>query len=406
MLDDAGFQDPDGDGPQTRFRLSYKTTNIDLRRRIAEALKEQLLQVGIELEIRSYEWGTFFSDVKKGNFHLYSLAWVGIRDPDIQHQIFHSASVPPNGDNRGRYANPQVDRLLDRGRVTMEPAERKRIYGAAQRLIADDLPYVPLWWRKNVIAKKSHVQGFIPYPDGDLISLKKYHCTNLRPAVARPPREFKSMKRYVIHRLLLLLPTLFGAVSLVFLLVHLIPGDPVEVMLGETASGADKQELRRALGLDQPLATQYRTFLTNLAAGDLGRSLFEQASVSEIIGARLPATLELALCAMIAALAISFPLAFLAARRPGSWYRPDGFAVFAARTVAAQFLARAAADDSVFHSARLDAGVGARRRAPRRITGAYFGPGHGGDPDAHAARQLTAGCQRRVRPNRPRQRVE
>lgn len=126
------------------------------------------------------------------------------------------------------------------------------------------------------------------------------------------------MKRYVIHRLLLLLPTLFGALSLVFLLVHVIPGDPVEVMLGETASGADKLELRRALGLDQPLATQYRNFLTKLAAGDLGRSLFEQASVSAIIGQRLPATLELALCAMIAALAISFPLAFLAARRPGS----------------------------------------------------------------------------------------
>jgi peptide/nickel transport system permease protein len=126
------------------------------------------------------------------------------------------------------------------------------------------------------------------------------------------------MKRYVIQRLLLLLPTLFGALSLVFLLVHLIPGDPVEVMLGETASGADKQELRRALGLDKPLATQYRTFLIRLAVGDLGSSLFEQTSVSEIIGQRLPATLELALCAMIAALAISFPLAFLAARRPGS----------------------------------------------------------------------------------------
>ena len=125
------------------------------------------------------------------------------------------------------------------------------------------------------------------------------------------------MKRYLIQRLLLLLPTLFGALSLVFLLVHLIPGDPVEVMLGETASSADKQELRRSLGLDQPLATQYRSFLGKLAAGDLGRSLFEQADVSSIIGQRLPATLELALCAMIAALIISFPLAFLAARRPG-----------------------------------------------------------------------------------------
>lgn len=129
--------------------------------------------------------------------------------------------------------------------------------------------------------------------------------------------ESNSMKRYFIHRLLLLLPTLLGALSLVFLLVHLIPGDPVEVMLGESASGADKQELRRALGLDQPLGTRYLSFLTHLAGGDLGRSLFEQTGVSQIIGQRLPATLELASCAMIAALLIAFPLALIAARRPG-----------------------------------------------------------------------------------------
>ena len=127
------------------------------------------------------------------------------------------------------------------------------------------------------------------------------------------------MKRYFIHRLLLLLPTLLGALTLVFVLIHLIPGDPVEVMLGETATGADKQELRRNLGLDQPLLTQYRNFLTNFASGELGRSLYEQASVGAIIGARLPATLQLALCAMIAALLMSFPLAILAALNRGRW---------------------------------------------------------------------------------------
>ncbi len=173
LLDAAGYPDPDGDGPMPRFRLSFKTTNIDLRRRIAEALKEQLQKVGIELEIRSYEWATFFSDVKKGNFHLYSLAWVTIMDPDIEYQIFHSASVPPNGDNRGRYRNRDLDRLLEQGRSAGDESTRKRIYSQAQRILADDLPCVPLWWWKNVVVKKPSIEGFVPYPDGDLISLKQ-----------------------------------------------------------------------------------------------------------------------------------------------------------------------------------------------------------------------------------------
>jgi len=127
------------------------------------------------------------------------------------------------------------------------------------------------------------------------------------------------VKRYLHQRLLLLLPTLFGALTLVFVLVHLIPGDPVEVMLGETATAADKEELRRSLGFDQPLSRQYGSFFIKLAAGDLGHSLYEQASVAEIISARLPATLELALGAMITAILISFPLGALAAVRRGRW---------------------------------------------------------------------------------------
>jgi peptide/nickel transport system substrate-binding protein len=172
LLDEAGFPDPDDEGPRPRFKLSFKTTNIDLRRRIAEAFKEQLQAVGIELEIRAYEWGTFYSDVKKGNFHLFSLAWVGIMDPDIYFQIFHSRSVPPDGNNRGRYVNPELDRLLERGRQSVQIAERRAVYGEVQKIVARELPYVPLWWVKNVIVQQSTLRGFVPYPDGDLISLK------------------------------------------------------------------------------------------------------------------------------------------------------------------------------------------------------------------------------------------
>jgi peptide/nickel transport system permease protein len=127
------------------------------------------------------------------------------------------------------------------------------------------------------------------------------------------------VKRYVLQRLVLLLPTLLGALTLVFFLIHLVPGDPVEVMLGETASAADKEEMRRHLGLDRPLLTQYASFLGSFVQGDLGRSLYENESVSALIFARLPATIELTLCAMIVALLIAFPLALLAAVTKYSW---------------------------------------------------------------------------------------
>ena len=127
------------------------------------------------------------------------------------------------------------------------------------------------------------------------------------------------MKRYFLQRLLLLLPTLLGALTLVFFLIHLIPGDPVEVMLGETATATDKEELRRNLGLDRSLAAQYSTFLTGLISGDLGRSLSEQTGVADLIRARIPATISLTLCAMAVAMVLSFTLAILAAMHRGSW---------------------------------------------------------------------------------------
>ncbi len=127
------------------------------------------------------------------------------------------------------------------------------------------------------------------------------------------------MKRYLVQRLLLFVPTLLGALTLVFFFIHLIPGDPIEVMLGETASAADKEDLRHALALDEPIFVQYANFLGALARGNLGRSLYEHGAVTEIIRARLPATLELTLGAMALAVLGSFPLAILAALNRSGW---------------------------------------------------------------------------------------
>ncbi len=120
------------------------------------------------------------------------------------------------------------------------------------------------------------------------------------------------------RRLLLLLPTLLGVVLLVFAFLHLVPGDPVEIMLGESAAPADVAALRASLGLDRPLPEQLLAFLGNAARGDLGWSIAFRAPVAEIIRARWPATLELAAAAFVLALAVALPLGVIAAVREGT----------------------------------------------------------------------------------------
>lgn len=123
---------------------------------------------------------------------------------------------------------------------------------------------------------------------------------------------------FALRRLVLAVPTLLGVATLVFLLLHLVPGDPVDILLGETARPADVVALRRDLGLDRPLAEQYVHFLARTLHGDLGRSIAFRAPVVSVIAARYPATLELAGAALLIALGVSLPLGTLAAVRPRS----------------------------------------------------------------------------------------
>ncbi len=172
LLDEAGYPDPDGAGPKPRFTLTYKTSQNDLRRRIAQVIQEQLREIGIELKIVSYEWGTFFDDIKKGNFQLYSLTWVGVTDPDIYYYAFHSKSTPPMGANRNGYANPRLDRLVELGRKTLSIDERKKIYSQVQKIISEDLPIYGLWFNVNVLVKDKRIRGFTLFPDESFRPLK------------------------------------------------------------------------------------------------------------------------------------------------------------------------------------------------------------------------------------------
>lgn len=127
------------------------------------------------------------------------------------------------------------------------------------------------------------------------------------------------MVRFLVRRLLLSVPVLLGVATLVFSLIHLVPGDPVQAMLGDSASPQDIADVRGRLGLDRPLYIQYGAFLSGLARGSLGYSLRTNEPVAAAILQRLPATFELATAAMLLAIVTAIPLGIVAAVGVGSW---------------------------------------------------------------------------------------
>ncbi len=168
LLDAAGLKKRDGGG---RFALVYETSTSKERVHIAEAIVQSLRELGIDAQLRSLEFGTLYNDVRKGNFQMFSLTWVGVTDPDILYYVFHSDSVPKDGANRGHYRNPRVDELLQKARQNTDEEVRKKLYAEVLRIVAKDLPYVPLWYSTDVAAMRRRVEGYEPWPSGDFRGL-------------------------------------------------------------------------------------------------------------------------------------------------------------------------------------------------------------------------------------------
>lgn len=179
LLKEAGFSDPDGDGPKPAITLELKTSNNAQSVAIARILQAQLAQAGIGVEIKSYEWGTFYGDIQAGNFQLTLMRWVGVTEPDFYYDIFHSSQVPPGGRNRGHYRNLEMDRLVEEGRTAMNQDQRRKIYSGVQQLAASDLPYVNLWHLNTVSIVHKRVQGYKQHPMGSFFSFQ--HIT-LQPS--------------------------------------------------------------------------------------------------------------------------------------------------------------------------------------------------------------------------------
>ncbi len=170
LLDQAGYPTKNG----VRFHLTMKTGTEESTRLFAAVFQQQLREVGIVLDIRSFEFATFFTDVQKGAFQLYSLRWIGgNQDPDIFEYVFDSSSVPPKRANRGFYSNPKVDELIAQGRKEIDQEKRKAIYFEIQRILANDLPYINLWYLDNVVAYTPRVKNLKLNPSGNFEFLRE-----------------------------------------------------------------------------------------------------------------------------------------------------------------------------------------------------------------------------------------
>ena len=143
-------------GVKLPLKLTYKTSTDAQRVRFATIMQAQMAAAGIELTIKSLDWGTFFADVKNGNFQLFGLTWVGIKTPEIYAKAFGSDYFPPNGFNRGHYADAQLDALL-----------ANEDWQTSTARIHKQLPYIPLWYEGQFAAMQKNISGYSPKPDGN-----------------------------------------------------------------------------------------------------------------------------------------------------------------------------------------------------------------------------------------------
>ena len=164
-----------GYGPERPLHLTYKTSSDAVRVRLATVIQDQLAKVGIRVSLQTYDWGTFYGDIKAGRFQLYSLSWVGVKTPDIFRYVFHSSAMPPEGANRGRFRDATVDTLIEASEEVQEPVHQVMLYQALQERLLATLPLVPLWYEDQVYATRNGIEGYSLAPDGNYDGLLTVH---------------------------------------------------------------------------------------------------------------------------------------------------------------------------------------------------------------------------------------
>jgi peptide/nickel transport system substrate-binding protein len=171
LLDSAGFpRNQHG----LRFHLTLKTSTDEQYRLVGAALQDQWRRVGIDLELRPLELATLLSDATKGSFQITLLRWVGANtDPDIFEFVYSTKRFPPDGANRGHYRNARIDALTGQIHVEMDREKRKALCSEVQKILADDLPYLPLWFADVVSVHRRSLGDLDLSPTGDFDFLSR-----------------------------------------------------------------------------------------------------------------------------------------------------------------------------------------------------------------------------------------
>ena len=174
LLDEAGFRDPDGDGPKMRFDkpIIFKLSGASVAgRQYAGVIQNDLKEVGIPVEIQTPEQNTLFDELRRGNFQMAYSQWVGgNQDPIFYKDLFATSEIPTQtrpSRNRSRYSNPELDKLLDEAVNTFDRTRGRELYVKIQDIVSHDVPVFTLWYQSNVVIAKKNVQNIQVNASGD-----------------------------------------------------------------------------------------------------------------------------------------------------------------------------------------------------------------------------------------------
>ena len=267
----------------------------------AQIIADNLAPLGITVNIRTVDFATWLDEQNSGHFDMLMMGWLGNIDPD---DFYYAQHHTDGSSNAQKYSNPEVDRLLDAGRVETNRDARAATYRKAATIIADECSYIYLYNPSVIQAWSKDMSGYEARRD-KAIRFRTASLTRRRRPMTRLVTN--PVVRFLARRLLYSLVVMIGVLVVVFALVHLVPGDPVRIALGTRYTPQAYDALRAASGLDRPLIEQFFGYVGGALTGDLGVSFRNGDPVTVTLLERLPATVSLGVVGIIIALLIALP---------------------------------------------------------------------------------------------------